>query len=50
MTTEIAILNKQAVALATDSAVSSPNKIFQSANKIFYTLVQIFVVSHGKQL
>ena len=35
MTTEIAILNKQAVALATDSAVSSPNKIFQSANKIF---------------
>ena len=35
MTTEIAIMNKHAVALAADSAVTSGEKIFQSANKIF---------------
>lgn len=35
MTTEIAVMNKQAIALAADSAVSTYNKIFQSANKIF---------------
>lgn len=35
MTAEIAILNRQAVALAADSAVSTDDKIFRSANKIF---------------
>ncbi|WP_319764463.1 hypothetical protein [Maridesulfovibrio sp.] len=35
MTTEIAILNKTAVALAADSAVSSQHKIFPTAEKIF---------------
>ncbi len=42
MTAEIVIMNKEAVALAADSAVSlvigpseSPQKIFTSANKIF---------------
>lgn len=35
MTAEIAMLNKQAVALAADSAVSTSDKIFRSANKIF---------------
>ncbi len=42
MTAEIVILNREAVALAADSAVSlvtgpanSPQKIFTSANKIF---------------
>lgn len=35
MTTEIAVLNRQAVALAADSAVSGETKIFPSANKIF---------------
>lgn len=60
MTAEIAILNKQAVALAADSAVSTSNKIFRSANKIFrcqrsllsqlwYILMQIFVEYRGKQ-
>lgn len=35
MTTEIAIMNKQTVVLAADSAVSMSDKVFQSANKIF---------------
>lgn len=37
MTAEIAILNKQGIALAADSAVTIGNaeKIFVSANKIF---------------
>jgi len=35
MTTEIAVLNKQSVALAADSAVTTSSKVFQSANKIF---------------
>lgn len=60
MTAEIAMLNKQAVALAADSAVSTSDKIFRSANKIsryqrlpllqlWYILVLIFVEFHGKQ-
>lgn len=51
MTAEIAILNKQAVALAADSAVSTSNKIFRSANKIFslskVAPVAIMVYSHA---
>lgn len=35
MTTEIAVLNKCGVALAADSAVTTSQKIFQTANKIF---------------
>lgn len=35
MTAEIGILNREAVALAADSAVTSGSKIFPSANKIF---------------
>lgn len=35
MTTEIAILNRQTIALAADSAVTTSEKIFQSASKIF---------------
>lgn len=35
MTAEIGILNREAVALAADSAVTSGEKIFSSANKIF---------------
>jgi hypothetical protein len=35
MTAEIAIMNKEAVALATDSAVTKEQKIFTSANKLF---------------
>lgn len=35
MTAEIAILNRQGIAMAADSAVSEGEKIFPSANKIF---------------
>lgn len=35
MTAEIAVMNEEAIALAADSAVSGPKKIFTSANKIF---------------
>ena len=35
MTAEIAVMNKQAIALAADSAVTQGQKIFPSANKIF---------------
>ena len=35
MTAEIAVMNKQALALAADSAVTQGQKIFPSANKIF---------------
>jgi hypothetical protein len=35
MTAEIAVMNEEAVALAADSAVTGPAKIFTSANKIF---------------
>lgn len=35
MTAEIVLMNTEAVALAADSAVSTPTKIFNSANKIF---------------
>lgn len=35
MTAEIVLMNTEAVAMAADSAVSTPNKIFNSANKIF---------------
>lgn len=35
MTAEIAVMNEEAVALAADSAVTGPAKIFPSANKIF---------------
>lgn len=52
MTAEIAILNKQAVALAADSAVSTSDKIFRSANKIFslskVAPVAIMIYSHAE--
>lgn len=52
MTAEIAILNKKAVALAADSAISTPDKIFRSANKIFslskVAPVAIMVYSHAE--
>ncbi len=35
MTAEIAVMNEEAIALAADSAVTGPAKIFTSANKIF---------------
>src|SRR3990170_4684161 len=35
MTSEVAILTKQAVVLAADSAVSSGGKIFNTVNKVF---------------
>lgn len=35
MTAEIAVMNEEAIALAADSAVTGPGKIFTSANKIF---------------
>lgn len=35
MTAEIAVMNEEAIALAADSAVTGPSKIFTSANKIF---------------
>jgi hypothetical protein len=35
MTAEVAVMNKKAVALAADSAVSSGDKIYNSANKLF---------------
>ena len=35
MTAEIAIMNKEAIALATDSAVTMGQKVFISANKLF---------------
>lgn len=35
MTAEISIMNREAIALATDSAVTSSPKIFNSANKLF---------------
>lgn len=35
MTTEISIMNKNAVAIAADSAVTTSDKVFPSANKIF---------------
>lgn len=35
VTAEIAVLNEEAIALAADSAVTGPAKIFTSANKIF---------------
>jgi hypothetical protein len=35
VTAEIAVMNEEAVALAADSAVSGPTKVFTSANKIF---------------
>jgi len=35
MTAEIAIMNKEAIALASDSAVTTTGKIFTSANKLF---------------
>jgi hypothetical protein len=54
MTVEIAILNKEAVALASDSAVTvrlpGGQKIFTSANKLFplsnYTLNHNLLVYH----
>ena len=35
MTSEVAVLTKQAVALAADSAVTSGGKIFNTVNKVF---------------
>jgi hypothetical protein len=35
VTAEIAVMNEEAIALAADSAVTGPSKIFTSANKIF---------------
>jgi len=35
MTAEIVLMNKESVALATDSAVTTGEKIFPSANKLF---------------
>ena len=45
MTTEIIVMNKQGVALATDSAVTiGDNKVYNSANKLF-TLSKVHPVS-----
>lgn len=35
MTAEVAVMNKSAVALAADSAATSPHKIYNSVNKLF---------------
>src|ERR1700731_427263 len=35
MTAEIAVMNKMAIALAADSAVTGKNKIYNSVNKLF---------------
>ncbi len=59
MTAEIAIMNKEAIALASDSAVTSiqenGQKIFTSANKLFSLSkyhpvgIMIFGRFHGRQ-
>lgn len=53
MTSEIAVLNSQAIALAADSAVTLPNgKIYNSANKIFslsnFAPIGIMVFGNGQ--
>lgn len=55
MTAEVAVLNEQAVALATDSAVSvGSGKIYTSANKLFtlskYSPVGIMIFNNARHM